>query len=284
MSTEPKQNVREFYDQIGWQQVAQGETGEWVYQNARYEDLRPVSQEYLHRCHLRVLRHLPREGRFLLDAGSGPLQYPEYLEFSKGHQYRVCADISHVALQEARKKIGEHGMCVVADVANLPFKRGGFDGVVSMHTIHHLPLAEHAKAYAGLYRVLAPKRTAVIVQGWNQAPLMRWTNAVLKLKKQAWLFGRRLLGKKSAPSQKARQPTGTFVEKHDAPWFARNIAPHYPAKIWVWRSVNVRFLRFVVSERWGGRLLLRCIFRIEERFPHFMGKIGAYPMIVFAKP
>ena len=44
-----KQQVREFYDQIGWQ-----EAGEGVYQNAHYEDLRPVSREYIHRCHLRI--------------------------------------------------------------------------------------------------------------------------------------------------------------------------------------------------------------------------------------
>ncbi len=41
--SEVKQEVREFYDQVGWQVV-----GEDLYQNARYEDLRPVSQEYIH--------------------------------------------------------------------------------------------------------------------------------------------------------------------------------------------------------------------------------------------
>ena len=48
-----KQQVREFYDQVGWQEVSEG-----LYQNARYEDLRPVSREYIHQCHLRVNRHL----------------------------------------------------------------------------------------------------------------------------------------------------------------------------------------------------------------------------------
>jgi len=84
-----KQNVREFYDQVGWQQVSEG-----VYQNARYEDLRPVSREYIHQCHLRVNRYLQSDGKYLLDAGSGPIQYPEYLTYSDGYQYRVCADIS----------------------------------------------------------------------------------------------------------------------------------------------------------------------------------------------
>ena len=78
---EVKQQVRQFYDQVGWQKVAGDQ-----YQNARYEDLRPVSAEYIHRCHLRVGRHLAPAGRFLLDAGSGPVQYPEYLTYSQGYR------------------------------------------------------------------------------------------------------------------------------------------------------------------------------------------------------
>ena len=129
-----KQQVRQFYDQVGWQKVA----GD-LYQNARYEDLRPVSAEYIHRCHLRVGRSLSPSGRYLLDAGSGPVQYAEYLTYSRGYAYRVCADISMLAVQEARRRLGGHALCVVADVANLPFAAGVFDGAVSLHTLHHLP-------------------------------------------------------------------------------------------------------------------------------------------------
>ncbi|HNB52769.1 MAG TPA: class I SAM-dependent methyltransferase, partial [Anaerolineales bacterium] len=160
-----KNNVRQFYDQIGWSQVDDGGEEGPRYQNARYEDLRSVSQEYIHKCHLRVNRHLSKTGKYLLDAGSGPIQYPEYLTYSEGYQYRVCADMSITALIEARKKIGERGLFVVSDIANLPFKKDAFDGVVTLHTIHHLPLSEHARAYEGLYRVLIPGRSAVVVNG-----------------------------------------------------------------------------------------------------------------------
>ena len=71
VQTTIKDQVREFYNQVGWQEVSEG-----LYQNARYEDLRPVAREYIHRCHLRVLRHLKSSGKYLLDAGSGPIQYP----------------------------------------------------------------------------------------------------------------------------------------------------------------------------------------------------------------
>lgn len=58
-----KQEVRQFYDQVGWSLVSDD-----VYQNAHYEDLRPVSREYIHRCHLRVCRHLQSIGTYILDA------------------------------------------------------------------------------------------------------------------------------------------------------------------------------------------------------------------------
>ena len=56
---------------------------------------------------------------------------------------------------------------MVADVANLPFADQVFDGVVSLHTIHHLPSNEHQQAYMGLYRVLAELKSAVVVNGWE---------------------------------------------------------------------------------------------------------------------
>src|SRR5512136_2676874 len=199
-----KQQVREFYDTIGWTQQGDG-----LYQNARYEDLRPVSREYIHKCHLRVGRHLAPTGRFLLDAGSGPVQWPDYLAYSKDYDYRVCADISITALQEARTRLKVRGLYVVADVAHLPFAQDSFGGGVSMHTIHHLPLNEHRSAYLEIQRVLKPGKTAVVVNGWHNPLLMRLAEPFIQM-------GRRLSGR-SAKRKKdwvaEDDQAGTFVEK-----------------------------------------------------------------------
>ncbi|HEX9616637.1 MAG TPA: class I SAM-dependent methyltransferase [Anaerolineales bacterium] len=291
LDSEIKQQVREFYDQVGWQGAGAGQ-----YQNARYEDLRPVAREYIHRCHLRVARHLVPAGKYLLDAGSGPVQYPEYLEYSRGYQARVCADISSVALQEARQRIGDrgsggHGLFVVADVANLPFPREAFDGVVSLHTIHHLPQGEHIQAYKELYRVLGVGRSAVVVNGWDNPLLMRLFVTPARWRKQAFAAARRLLGR-DAPAGKPRkaridpdsaEPKGTFVSKNNAARLKREIGTEIPLEILVWRSVSVRFLRAFVHPRLGGRWFLRLLFWLEERFPHFFGENGQYPLIVIRK-
>lgn len=279
-SEQVKQEVRSFYDQIGWQKVAEG-----LYQNARYEDLRPVSAEYIHRCHLRVGRHLAPTGRFLLDAGSGPVQYPEYESYSRAYRHRVCVDLSIVALQEARRRLGNHALCVVADVANLPFARGVFDGAVSLHTLHHLPLTEQGRAYDELYRTLAEGRRAVVVNGWTDSPLMRKTAWLVRLAERAgkWFSGRKEeAGEPSArPAQK--EPTGTFVQKLNAAWLRELLDGKMPFEIFVWRSVSVRWMRALIHTPTGGKFWLRLLFWLEERAPRWFGENGQYPLVVITK-
>ncbi len=290
MTTEAeiKRQVREFYDQVGWQLV-----GEDVYQNAHYEDLRPVAREYIHRCHLRVGRHIPSRGDYLLDAGSGPIQYPEYLEYSRGYKYRVCADISIVALREARKRIGERGMFVVCDVANLPFKPDAFDGAVSLHTIHHLPEDQHLQAYCEVHRVLQAGGQAAIVNGWPSSRLMDAFDPLIRLVHRLQSGINRRLRRSdpaAAPAPEQRKgkpqktaPKGTFTNRHDVAWIREVVGGRMPVEIWVWRSVSVRFLRALVHSWMGGRLWLRLLFALEERFPRFFGENGQYPLIIIKK-
>ncbi len=281
--TQVKQQVRDFYDQVGWQEQSDG-----FYQNASYEDLRPVSHEYIHKCHLRVLRHLNPTGRFLLDAGSGPIQYPEYLEYSKGYSYRVCADISMVALQEARKRIGGHGLYVVCDVAYLPFKSDTFDGEVSLHTLHHLPSEEHKRAYQELHRTLADHGKAVIVNGWDNPPLSIFLNLWIRLAERLYaLFHPQALPVELVPvnnsNVEATKMRGTYVHKENAAWLQKDVGGLIPIMIWCWRSVSVRFLRTFIHERLAGKALLRILYWKEELFPHFLGKYGQYPLVELSK-
>lgn len=287
---EVKQQVRQFYDRVGWQVEGDG-----FYQNARYEDLRPVSQAYIHRCHMRVTPFLQPGGRFILDAGSGPVQYREYLTYSENYERRVCADISIVALKEARRRLGDHGMYVVCDVARLPFRREAFEGVVSLHTLHHLPLADQKSAYGELHRVLATGRCGVVVNGWTDSPLMRHSRWLVNLMERAGRMVKRLRGGKAREDQAAANPTkspdnplkpgptGTFVQKLDAEWLRKEVGSQMSLEIRSWRSVNVRFLRAVIHEALGGRLWLKLLFALEERFPGYFGERGQYPLIVIRK-
>ena len=271
MADNTKQEVREFYDEIGWRKEESG-----LYQNAHYEDLRPVSREYIHNTRLRVNDHLIPTGDLLLDAGSGPVQYDEYLTYSQGYKKRVCADISIQALREAQERIGDHGLFVVCDVAKLPFKLDTFDGIVSMHTIHHLPMDEHKLAYAELYRVLKPLRVAVVVNGWSG--LGSFVNRLANLINRVRRF---LRGKpvKVEPGKKV----GTHIQRTSAKWLRNELGNSMPVEIFVWRSASTLSLRTFVHEKYGGRAILKWLFRMEEKYPKFFGEHGQYPVIVFKK-
>ncbi len=270
-----KQRVREFYDEVGWAQEAEG-----LFQNARFEDLRPVVREYIHGCHMRVNRHIAASGGMLLDAGSGPVQWPEYLSYSAGYLYRVCVDISITALRAAREKLGPHALCVVADIANLPFQADAFDGVVSIHAIHHLPANEHARAYKELLRVLRPGRSAVAINGWYRPLLMRLAEPLIGLGRM--LSGRdRKSRKRDGVGQSAQEVT--FVQKMTPARLRSELKGTLAYDVFVWRSLSPRFMQWFVRERFGGRSLLRLVFWMEEMFPRFFGLHGQYPMIVIQK-
>lgn len=282
---EVKQEVRAFYDQIGWQVVSDG-----MYQNARYEDLRKVSAEYIHNCHLRINRHLIRPGRFLLDAGCGPIQYPEYLTYSDGYEKRVCLDISIVALKEARTRIGDKGLFVVADVARLPFPDGVFDGEVSLHTLHHLPIREQKKAFLELYRTLSEGRSAAVVNGWTVSSLMeRLKPFMLAMERIGCLFVKQNAepakpAAAAAPAPEKEKASGTFINKFDPAWLETELGELVKYEILIWRSVNVRFLRAVFHQAFMGNLGLKILFNLEEKFPRWFGRNGQYPLIVLKKP
>ncbi len=275
--------VRQFYNQIGWTMQSDG-----FYQNARYEDLRPVTADYIHKCHLRVNRHLPENGRILLDAGSGPIQYPEYLSYSQGYKFRLCVDLSIVALQEARKRIGEHGFFVVADVSQMPFKREAVDGAVTLHTFHHLPLDNQVRAYHELYRMLRPGASAVVVNGWTDPFLMKIFMWLVRLvervgRKAAISKGIQVPESHQSEQKPQKTETGTYIAKLNPGWLKNKIGSSIPYRIFCWRSVNVRWLRAFVHEKTAGRFLLRVLYWKEELFPGTFGRIGQYPLIVLKK-
>jgi SAM-dependent methyltransferase len=278
-----QKQVRQFYDEVGWQKVEND-----LYQNAQFEDLRPVSSEYIHRCHLRVNRYLKSTGKFILDAGSGPVQYPEYLTYSAGYEYRVCLDISFTALLEARERLKGHGLYVLADVTNLPFPMDAFDGIVSLHTLHHLTIDDQVKGYFEINRTLSLGASGVIVNGWQKSLLM------LKLNRLMFFIERITSQRKKTVQQDNlrknepvdsgnRIPDRTFVEEINAPFLKEKFTGKISMEIFVWRSVNVRFLRALIHPWSGGRLWLKLLFWLEDQFPHYLGENGAYPLIVLKK-
>ena len=264
-----KGEVQAFYDRIGWQATSEGTFED----AARYEDLRDVARDYVHDCHLRVNRHLRRPGRFLLDVASGPVQYPEYLSYADGFERRICMDLSRVALLAARKKLGDSAAYVLGDITNLPLADDSMDGVVSLHTIYHVPAEEQGRAFRELGRVLGPGRSAAVVYSWGTRTLlpraaMLPTLALVTLERMV----RRSRG---------AVDEGLHFHAHSPAWFESQRWP-FRHRILVWRSLSPSMTKTLVHGR-PGRLLLRSLEAAEERWPELFGRIGQYPLIVLDK-
>lgn len=278
--------VMRFYDEIGWTQAPDGS-----YADAElFEDLRPVSADYIRRCHARVTDALPRSGTFMLDVASGPIQYEEYRAYSQGFTYRVCGDISLTALRAAREKIGDHGIYVQCDITRLPFTSGAIDAFTSLHTIYHVPASRQLLAFRELERVTAPGGRGVVVYSWGRHSALNTlltltprSIASLLLPRKARLGIKRALRRMRG----GEAPLGEFDELYFSPysyrWFRRHVAAGSSWSVRVWRSVSVPFLtRYVHGS--GGERLLRAIFALEESRPGLLGRLGQYPMLVYSKP
>src|SRR3954471_24674025 len=243
---EAEEKVARFYNTVGW------ETAEGGTEDARgWEDLREYAGDYVSACRLRVLRHLPAGGENLLDMASGPIQYPEYLEFSRHFKTRYCVDLSAQALEKARQRIGEHGRFLQGSFFDLPLEENFFDAAVSLHTIYHMAREQQEKAVRKLVAVTKPGRPVVIVYS-NPDTLVSL----------AFRLARRL--KRFLLRRGGERDTDLYFHAHPVSWWRRfeDIAdvPLHP-----WRSFDALWQKRLVPDNALGAKLLRWLFSMEDR-------------------
>jgi len=285
-----KKILQDFYDQLGW---LKGEENTSQYVDAiKWEDLRPVIRDYAHRCHLRMNRYIQNTGRYLLDAGSGPIQYEEYLTYSQGYDYRICVDISLLALKEAKKKLGVRGIYILGDIANIPLRDNVADGAVSLHTIYHVPADEQINAFRELHRAIKPGTSAAIVYSWGGYSQMM---KVLLFHRKVQKALRNFIGKiksvvkkiirwksKRQPSVKSNVPNMPYHHTFDYKYITEELAD-LDVAIFPWRSVGVPFMRAYIHPRFFGKQIMSLIYNYEENFPRLAARTGQYPIVVIKK-
>jgi ubiquinone/menaquinone biosynthesis C-methylase UbiE len=282
MSTQPsvKRSVRDFYDRIGWQKDAHGIFAD----AAKFEDLRPVSAEYRSRCLLRVNKFLARNGTFLLDVASGPLQHPEHKTYSDGFKKRICADMSFSALREARTALQGRCSCVQGDIVHLPFKDETIDGVISLHTVYHVPADEQIQAFREIGRVLTRDHTAVVVYTWgNHSFLMALAMAPLLPLRLGRKIITAIVRRTQSPVAQSSHTPQLYFHPHTRRYLVRHLEPHMKFDVLVWRSLSVPCLKLYFHTWLFGRFLLNVIYTLEDVLPRLMGRCGAYPLFVVKK-
>ena len=255
-------NVRQFYSQIGW---AQDEQGIAVDTN-RWDDTRSCSLAYVSRCRMRTRHVLPESGVRLLDAGSGPIQFDEYAQYSEGFKQRYCVDLSIEALRRAEERLGRHGEYINESILKLSFPDNYFDASISLHTIYHIDKDQQADAIRNLLRMTGPSASLVVVYENPMAPVNVLIRAVKAI--------RRSLGRGVA--------TELYYYAHPMGWWGQ-FTDEADVHVQLWRTLGAVEMRTMIPNNRFGATLLDWLFRAEERFPGLFLALGRYPMIVLKK-
>jgi ubiquinone/menaquinone biosynthesis C-methylase UbiE len=256
-----EEKVQRFYEGQGWETDDSG-----VSRDAQlWEDLRDCASKYVSACRLRIKEYLPATGDLLLDAASGTIQYIEYLEYSHGFKKRVCVDISQKALDQAQKKLGNHGEYIRSSILDLPFPDKHFDAVVSLHTIYHIAAEEQEHAVLQLIRVIKPGKHVVIVYSNPDRLLARL---------------RRMFTGKSRPQSVNTDALYFFA--YPLSWWTR-FSDQCVVEIYPWRSLTASDSRRFIPDNAFGKLIFRFVLALERHFPKQAVKFGAYPVIVLTR-
>ena len=267
-----EEKVSNFYNTVGW------ETAEEITEDARrWEDLREHSKDYVSKCRLRVLDHIPEIGENMLDMASGPIQYKEYLEYSRNFKKRYCVDLSSGALEGAKKKIGDHGVFLHGSFFDIPLDESVFDCAVSLHTLYHIDKDKQEDAVRKLIRVTKPGKPVIIVYS-NPHTI-------------GFLFGpsftfrvldrvRRFLRKREDKTE--QEGASLYFYPHPIEWWNR-FKDTAKVEILPWRSFTAEVQKRLIPNNKIGTKILDLLFKLEERFPDFFMKHLEYPMIIITK-
>lgn len=258
-----EEKVSSFYNGKGWDSL------NGITEDAKqFEDLRECSKEYLKKCRMRVLDHIPKEGEFLLDMASGPIQYPEYLDYSKGFLKRYCVDLSKKALIDAEKKIGSHGVFINKSLFDIDFKENFFDAVISLHTIYHIDANQQKDAVLKLINSVKTGKPVVIVYSNPNTIRDKISKVINRLK----YF-----------SNKRKNITDElYFYRHNNSWWYQfeNVGN---VDLYPWRSLSGEDLRSIIPNNILGRNILNFIFYLESKFPKLFTSYFQYPMVVIRK-
>ncbi len=271
-------SVKAFYDSFGWKKSDDGK----YHDNKLFIDQRAVASEYREVCSKRLGRFLEKGGEYLLDIASGPVYQENNKAYSQHFKWRICIDISIQALKEAQQNLKDYNVIfIVGDITNIPLKKGSCTKVISQHTLYHVPKAKQAEAIHELIRVAQPGKDRVIISynwGWHSLLM----NIALFPSRLVRLLKR--LKKIFIPqSTKAKTASKLYFYSHSPGYFKKIKPVNSKVSFTVLRTLHENFIKLYLSTGKGSQRFLNWLLTLENKYPAFFGKHGAFGLIVFQK-
>ena len=267
--------VSDYYNNEAWDE------NNGITQDAlRDEDLRNCAKEYISKCRLRTLKYIPHEGDRIIDLGSGPIQYPEYLQFSSNYKKRYCIDLSQKALEQAKKKLGEHGEYLHGSFFELDLPKNSFDCAISLHCIYHMEQNKQEEAIRKLISLVKPGKPLVIVYSNPfslEQIIIRPTKFFIKL------FINFVDNIKNLILQKKTKPKRKFYFKPNSLFWWRRFNKLAVVKLKPWRTFSAKMQKILIPDNKFGKQLFKLLFLLEEKYPYLFVFLGTYPIIIITK-
>lgn len=260
-------SVRRWYDQHGWRR----DEGSGLYRDtATFSGAgsRSAGAAYYEARSYERLNGRFTSGRYFLDAACGALAHREYLPWSANFDARICVDISSLALNEARAKLGSHGFYVQANVAELPLADSTIDGGLSAYTVQHVNADDQLPVLREFIRVLSPAATFVIISGVEPA-----------IRSFFYRVFRRLL--RGLTYKNKSQVSDLYYFPRSPKWWRASLAEiGIAAEVQTMRLLRPNEYRLLFgSAIWPARIL----HVIEERYPKATLLLAASAVITLRK-
>jgi 2-polyprenyl-3-methyl-5-hydroxy-6-metoxy-1,4-benzoquinol methylase len=249
--------VYKFYNEGGWSESKKNTKDAKL-----FEDLRVVAREYVSHCRKKINNHISNNGVNILDFASGPLQYKEYLDYSKNFKIRHCVDFSKEAIRKAKKKLGRKGKYYCKDFLKVNFKKNFFDTIVSLHTIYHIPKNEQAKVIKKLIYISKKNTPIIIVYSNPETILNKIKNFFYKKKKNS--------------------NNDIYFYCHKNEWW-KQFSKLAEVKLYPWRSFASQHQKLLFPNNIIGQFMFKILMVLERKFPDFFTKFFQYPIIVLKK-
>lgn len=248
--------VSKFYNKSGWIIKNNISTDANL-----FEDLRKNSKHYIRLCRLRINKHIPKKGTNILDFASGPIQYKEYLSYSKNFAFRHCVDFSKDAIELAKKKLKSKGKYYHKNFFRIKFEKNFFDCSISLHTIYHIHKYDQKKAIIKLLNITKINSPVIVVYS-NPNTLINKFKSIINYK------------------NKKEQKIYFFC--HPIKWWQQfeNIAD---IKLYPWRSFSSQHQKIIFPNNIIGKFLFKIVFYCEEKFSNFFINNFQYYFIVLKK-
>ena len=249
-------NIYKFYNTSGWKEKNN------ISKDAElFEDLRKNSENYVSNCRKRLLKYIPKKGQHILDFASGPLQYKEYLEYSKNYKFRHCVDFSKSAIKSAKKKLKKKGKYYCGNFFKIKLKKNFFDCVLSIHTIYHINKGKQKNAILKLLKV-AKKGSPIIIVYSNPDTIISKIKKIIKYK--------------------SNKKNKLYFYCHSNNWWLQ-FEKFAQVEFYPWRSFSSGHQKIIFPNNLLGKIMFYILFFLEEKFKNFFVENFQYQIVVLKK-